>query len=304
MKRAGLIYDDIFLQHIPPDMHPESPHRLNAIMRALAESGIRAKLNHLQPCKAAFDVIGYVHEERYIERIRSFRPGYFDADTYIAEGTLDAALYAAGAVVRAVDSCRDGVVERVFCAVRPPGHHAESDRAMGFCIFNNAAVGARYAQKAGFEKIFIIDFDVHHGNGTEQIFYGDDMVFYFSTHQSHHYPGTGSERDTGTGKGEGYTFNIPMPQGADDEEYGVAYNETLHELVRSFDPDLIIVSAGYDIHINDPLAGINVTGDGIRSIVRGILGAKREVPVIFTLEGGYNLSALAESVLITIEEML
>ncbi len=304
MKKAGFIYDDVFLNHLPPEWHPESPQRLKAIHNRLTKSDIWESLLHLRPKKAGFKEIGAVHAHDYIERIRNFGTGYLDADTYMSEGTLEAALYAAGAVMEAVDKCHSGVINSAFCAVRPPGHHAEADRAMGFCIFNNVAVGARYAQGLGYNKVFIVDFDVHHGNGTEHIFYEDDTVFYFSTHQYPHYPGTGSERERGSGRGEGFTYNIPLPSGSGDKEYAQIYTEVLQGLVSSFNPDILLISAGYDIHTKDPLAGIHVTDEGIRGIVRGILTAAAGLPTVFSLEGGYDLTALADSVLITTEEML
>ncbi len=304
MKKPGFVHDDLFLNHVPPGWHPESPERLKAIHDRVRGSGIWNSLVRLRPRRAGLEAIGAVHDPAYIEKIRRFGTGYLDADTYMSEGSLDAALHAAGAVMEAVDKCRSGLVNRVFCAVRPPGHHAEADRAMGFCIFNNVAVGARYAQGLGYGRVFIVDFDVHHGNGTEHIFYEDDTVFYFSTHQYPHYPGTGSRQERGRGRGEGFTYNVPLPSGAGDEEYAGIYTEVLGETVSSFGPDIMLVSAGYDIHANDPLAGMQVTDAGIRSIVRGILSAAGNMPVVFALEGGYDLTALSDSVLATLEEML
>jgi acetoin utilization deacetylase AcuC-like enzyme len=207
-------------------------------------------------------------------------------------------------VIEAVDRCRSGEIDRSFCAVRPPGHHAEADRAMGFCIFNNVAIGARHAQKAGFKKVFIVDIDVHHGNGTQHIFEADDTVFYFSTHQYPHYPGTGSDAERGREKGLGFTYNVPMRHGSGDKDYFHAYQDILPGLVARFDPDIVLVSAGYDLHVNDPLAGLRVTNEGIKNIVRSIVTSKKGMPYIFCLEGGYDLSSLSESVLITIQELL
>jgi acetoin utilization deacetylase AcuC-like enzyme len=174
---------------------------------------------------------------------------------------------------------------------------------MGFCIFNNIAAGARHAQKIGYKKVFIIDFDVHHGNGTQHIFEADDTVFYFSTHQYPHYPGTGRDSEKGIGKGEGYTYNVPMPGGSGDKEYLYVYQNILPDLVNRFKPDIILVSSGYDIHNNDPLSDIRISDEGIRGIVNSILSCSSN-PFVFALEGGYNLSALGESVRITVEEML
>jgi len=303
MKKVGFVYDDVFLLHDMPPGHPESPDRLIAINNAIKKSQFRDKLIHLKPRKAVREDILSVHTASYVDHITPFT-GYYDPDTYVSPRSVEAALYAAGAVIEAVDRCRSGEIERAFCAVRPPGHHAEANRAMGFCIFNNVAVGARHAQKVGYGRVFIIDFDVHHGNGTQHIFESDDTVFYFSTHQFPHYPGTGSDLERGKGRGTGFTYNIPMRHGSGDKDYFHAYQDILPGLITNFKPDIVLVSAGYDLHANDPLAGIRVTSDGIKNIVRAIITAKNGIPYIFCLEGGYNLASLAESVAITIQELL
>src|SRR3990170_3774260 len=303
MKKIGFLYDDIFLRHETPQWHPECKERLIAIIDALKSSDVWDNLIHIKPIKADFKDIEAVHTREYIERIKKIGSGYADPDTYISENSLEAALYAAGAVIEAIKRCKTKEIERAFCAVRPPGHHAEADKAMGFCIFNNIAVGARYAQKVGYKKVFIIDFDVHHGNGTQHIFEEDNTVFYFSTHEYPHYPGTGKGSEKGIGKGKGYTFNVPMPSGSGDKEYLTTFQKTLPPLVKNFNPDLILVSAGYDLHRDDPLSGIRVSDEGIRSIVNSILSCSSN-PFIFALEGGYNLSALGDSVGVTLEEML
>jgi len=291
-----------------PPGHPESSQRLVHILDTLRNSDFWDQLIHIKPRRALEEDILRVHTADYFERIKSFT-GFYDGDTYISEHSCEAALFAAGAVIEAIDQCKSGQIERAFCAVRPPGHHAETDRAMGFCIFNNIAVGARYAQKIGYRRVFIIDFDVHHGNGTQHIFEEDDTVFYFSTHQYPHYPGTGKDSERGRGKGEGYTYNIPMPYGSGDKEFYEAYRDILPRLVKNFRPDIILVSAGYDIHVKDPLAGFNVTNEGMRSIIRGILLRRTttylpSLPYVFALEGGYSLQALGESVIMTIKELL
>jgi len=303
VKKVGFIYDDIFLSHEMPSGHPESAERLLAIVKALKQSEIWDKLSHIRPRKADRKDILAVHSGSYFEKVMKFT-GYFDPDTFISIHSIEAALYASGAIIEAVEGCRTGKIERAFCAVRPPGHHAEANRAMGFCIFNNVAVGARYAQKSGFRRVFIIDFDVHHGNGTQHIFEEDDTVFYFSTHQYPHYPGTGHDTERGKGKGSGYTYNIPMHYGSGDKDYFHAYQDILPGLVENFGTDIVLVSAGYDLHAADPLAGLRVTNEGIKNIVRGILSSKSNIPCIFCLEGGYNLTALSESVRITLKELL
>lgn len=300
--KVGFLYDDVFLKHESVHPHPECKERLSSIVGALKASSLWERLAHVKPRRAEFADVEMVHHHFYVEKIRNFGQGYLDPDTYFSRGSLDATSHAAGAVMEAIDRCKSGEIERAFCAVRPPGHHAEADRAMGFCIFNNVAIGARHAQKLGYHKVFIIDFDVHHGNGTQHIFEEDDSVFYFSTHQYPHYPGTGGASERGKGKGEGFTCNIPMAAGSGDKEYFSAYHEVLPALVRTFGPDIVLVSAGYDIHRDDPLAAISVTDNGVRDIVRDILSFS--LPAVFTLEGGYDLDALSRSVVITVEELM
>jgi len=304
MKKTGLVYGDIFLKHVASFGHPETEKRLVSIIQSIKDSGLWEKLQIIKPVPAELADIETVHTPSYVKQVKNSPSGYLDADTYFCENSFNAALHAAGGVIEAVKKCINKELNRIFCAVRPPGHHAEADRAMGFCIFNNVAIGARYAQKSGYKKVFIVDFDVHHGNGTQHMFYDDDTLFYFSTHQYPHYPGTGSKEETGTGKGKGFTHNMPMPAGAGDKEYKTAYCELLPELVKKFDPDIFFVSAGYDLYEEDPLANIMVTREGIRTIVQGVLNSKKDIPYIFTLEGGYNLQTLGDLVIATIEEMI
>src|SRR5271157_5578051 len=225
MQRVGFAYDPVFLKHATPLGHPESRERLIAITGNLESAPFWKDIVRIAPSKAEHSDLALVHTDSYINKAINFGTGHLDPDTYMSEDSLEAALYAAGAVIEAVGKCKSGDILRAFCAVRPPGHHAEAHRAMGFCIFNNVAIGARHAQLAGYKRVFIIDFDVHHGNGTQHIFEEDDTVFYFSTHESPHYPGTGGKTERGKGKGEGYTYNLPMHHGSGDKEFFHAYCE-------------------------------------------------------------------------------
>jgi acetoin utilization deacetylase AcuC-like enzyme len=303
MHKVGFFYDEVFLRHQPPSWHPDSRERLVSVIATLKQSALWNKISCCPPRKATPEDLTRVHTASYIERISTCGRTELDPDTYLSENSFEAACYAAGAVMEAVDRCRAGTVDRAFCAVRPPGHHAEADQGMGFCIVNNVAVGARYARSQGYQRVFIIDFDAHHGNGTQHIFEDDDSVFYFSTHQHPYYPETGKDMERGIGRGLGYTYNIPILAGSGNRDFLYVYQDILPGVMYRFVPDLVLVSAGYDIHVNDPHADIRVSHEGVRAIVRSIL-SNSPAPVIFTLEGGYDLPSLSDSVRITIEEML
>jgi acetoin utilization deacetylase AcuC-like enzyme len=306
MKRVGFVNDEVLLRHEPPVWHPDSKDRLATIHSTLMASSLWPDLVLLKPRRAGDDDIARVHTREYLGKIRNFGAGELDPDTYLSAGSFEAALHAAGAVMEAIEQCRKGTIGRAFCAIRPPGHHAEADRGMGFCLFNNIAIGARYALTLGYERVFIIDFDAHHGNGTQHIFEEDDTVFYFSTHQHPYYPETGKDMERGRGRGAGFTYNMPVAAGSGNKDYIYIYQNILPSIIHRFNPDLVLVSAGYDIHVNDPHANIRVTHEGIRAIVRSILHscAGPPCPAVFVLEGGYDLPSLAESVLITVEEMV
>ena len=304
MKKVGYIYDPVYLKHDTGEGHPERPERVQSIDTFL--TSLKDKLINIKPRKATAKEIALVHDIYYPQEIMDLCSAggtYLDPDTRCSIFTYEAATYAVGAGLEAVDKIKEGAVERVFANVRPPGHHAEYAKAMGFCIFNNIAIAARYAQNQGFEKVFIIDFDAHHGNGTQKAFYDDDTVFYFSTHQYPFYPGTGSAEEKGTGKGLGFTYNVPLPAGTGDETYEDIYSMILPDLVYHFKPDIVMVSAGYDLHQEDPLTNLEVTTEGIGKIVEYILKTA-DVPFLFMLEGGYNLTALGESARVTVEKML
>ena len=301
--KVAYITDKIYLKHDTGAMHPESPQRLIAIDEAIKP--LYDFLIMKSPIKVSSSILELVHPLEYIENIKSISEygGSIDSDTICSADSYDAATMAVGAGVVALDGIKSGEYERAFCAVRPPGHHATPTQAMGFCLFNNIAIAAKYAQNIGYKKVMIIDFDVHHGNGTQDTFWRDDSVFYFSSHQAFAYPGTGAETHKGEGAGEGYTANfLMMPESTDTELLDI-YENDLPPLIDSFNPDIILVSAGYDLHESDPLAQCNITTKGIRTMVRGILDS-RNVPFVFFLEGGYDTDALGRNVKITLEELL
>lgn len=304
MRRVGFLSDPVFLEHRTPPGHPESPRRLRSVLDHVEASGLLGRLTPIAVTPAAREALLEIHDGAYLDELA--RPGerYLDPDTFISARSWEAAQAAAGAVCGALDACRAGEVSRAFCAVRPPGHHAEPSRGMGFCLVNNAAVAARHAQRIGFARVMIADFDVHHGNGTQAAFYGDDTVFYFSTHEYPHYPGTGAAGERGAGRGLGFTRNIPLRSGSGDAELLHAYREAFRGETDAFRPDCCIVSAGYDLHGGDPLADLAVSDRGVREIVRAIVDCCPDIPLVCTLEGGYHLGTLARCVGITLEELL
>ncbi|MCK9377305.1 MAG: histone deacetylase [Syntrophobacterales bacterium] len=304
MRRTGYVYDERYLRHDPGSWHPERPDRLKAIQKNLAESGLLELVTLIKPYEAPLAWVEKLHDPDYIQRFkRACAQGlqiFEVADCGICPESYDIALLAAGGVMAAVDAVMNGQVDNVFCAVRPPGHHAERDRAMGFCFFNNVALGALYAlENYGLERVAIVDWDVHHGNGTQHLFESDPRVFYLSLHEDpqHCYPGTGYRRETGKGKGEGFTLNLPFPPRSVDEEYLEALrNEALPRL-RQFAPQLVFISAGFDAHENDPLAHEKLSRQAFRDMGQLVLDLARESAegrLITVLEGGYNLEVLED----------
>jgi len=303
MKKVAYLSDDIYLQHDTGAGHPESAQRLVAIRHAVA--ALQDKLIRPEPIAVSETLLRSVHTAAHIHTIQeaSANRTPIDSDTLCSSLSYEAAIKAVGAGIVALDGIRSGTFSRAFCAVRPPGHHATPERAMGFCLFNNIAIAAKYAQRIGYDKVMIVDFDVHHGNGTQETFYADGSVYYFSSHQAFAYPGTGVERERGADRGLGYTSNHPVMPDSGDKELLEIYENDLPAAVQDFGPDIILVSAGYDLHESDPLAQLHVTTEGIRGIVHQILQSA-DLPCVFFLEGGYGVDALGVNVRVTLEEML
>jgi len=306
MRRTGYVYDDRYLLHDPGSWHPERPDRLKAIQASLMDSGVLELLIQLKPYPAPLAWVERLHDADYIRRFQeACQRGeqVFDVqDCGISPESYEIALLAAGGVMAAADAIMGDQADNAFCAVRPPGHHAERDRAMGFCFFNNVALGAVYLlENFGLERVAIVDWDVHHGNGTQHLFEADPRVFYLSLHEDpqYCYPGTGYRREEGKGPGKGFTLNLPFPPHSGDEEYLEALrNEGLPRL-RQFAPQFVMISAGFDAHAKDPLAHISLTRSGYREMARLVLDLAQESAggrLITVLEGGYNLEVLEECV--------
>jgi acetoin utilization deacetylase AcuC-like enzyme len=313
-KPTGLLYDDIYLRHLSGRTgHPERPERLTYIRDALTKAGLMQSLYPIHPRRVTQEELELVHKPAYIALVRrelSNVQGFRElstGDTLVSMDSLEAAEFAAGGVLNAVDAVMQGKVKNAFAAVRPPGHHATPTRGMGFCIFNNVAIAARYAQnKYGVRRVLIVDWDYHHGNGTQETFYEDGSVFYFSTHHYGAYPGTGSADETGAGKGAGKILNVPLPPGASDAQILEAFQTKLVPAARNFKPDFILISAGFDGMRRDLLGVFDITPAGFAAITRIVVGLAKEFSqghLVSVLEGGYRLDGLAESVLAHVQAL-
>ncbi len=303
MKKTGFVYHQDYLKHNTGQGHPESAERLAELIEYLKKDFSWHHLKLIKPYNPSIKWIEKIHTKDYISSIeKACKDGLWmlDADTIVSQDSYKVAVLAVGGVLAALDEVITKKVKNAFCAIRPPGHHAEIEKAMGFCIFNNIAIGARYAQgKHKLKKILIVDWDAHHGNGTQKIFYPDPTVFYFSVHQFPHYPGTGTDKEEGDNEGKGFTLNMPMCAGSGDLEYIEVFENIFYPSAKQFGPDLILISAGFDGHKDDPLSNLNLTSDGFRRLTEVVVNLAEECcegRVVSVLEGGYNLKAFSESV--------
>ena len=303
-----LIQDPVFLDHVAPVGHPERPDRIRAIEKALSAPAFDGLVRVGAPAPATVELIATAHAESYITEIRAAVPEQgivpIEADTYLCPHSFEIAGRAAGAASLAVDQVMTGAAANAFCAIRPPGHHAEGDRAMGFCLFNNAVIAARRAQgRHGAERVAIVDWDVHHGNGTQAIVWDDPSILYCSTHQMPLYPGTGAPSETGCGN----IVNVPLPAGAGATEFEMAFDERIVPALDKFAPDLVVISAGFDAHWRDPLAEINLSEQDFANATLTLMEVAQRHSggrIVSLLEGGYDLAGLAGSVALHVATLM
>ncbi len=302
-----LLTHECFLAHDTGPGHPERPDRLRSVVKALEQPGFRDLLREEAP-PAAVGAVSRAHPGNYVRNVLAAVPPeglrYLDPDTVVSPGSADAMMRAAGAVVRAVDAIAAGLVTNAFCAVRPPGHHAESRRPMGFCLVNNVAVGAIHARAAhGYKRVAVIDFDVHHGNGTQEIFWDDPDSFYASTHQFPFYPGTGARRESGA---HGNIVNVPLAAGSGPDLFRGGLNDEILPALTAFKPDFVLISAGFDAHKDDPLGELRLSDGDFAWATRAVMDVAQKLcgaRVVSVLEGGYNLGALADCAVAHVETL-
>jgi acetoin utilization deacetylase AcuC-like enzyme len=307
MSSTAVFFDPIYLDHDTGFGHPERAERLQVTMQMMEESGLAGKVEIVAPRDATVDEIKLVHPKSYIDKVKSMAlsgGGWLDGDTPVSPRSYEAALRSAGAALEGLERIFSGRADNAFCLARPPGHHALPIHGMGFCIFNNNAVAARFAmENFGVSRIFILDWDAHHGNGLQDIFYRDNQVLYVSLHQYPHYPGSGSYQEVGSGEGEGYTINFPLPPRSGEEVYMAAFERVILPVARQYQPELILISAGYDGHFSDPLCSMLLTSGSfarMTSVLKELASNLCSGRIMAALEGGYNLMGVAASICNTI----
>jgi acetoin utilization deacetylase AcuC-like enzyme len=305
-----LVDDARFDRHAPPGHHPERPERLSAARDAIARSVARgARFERIAPRAATHEELVRVHDAKFLEALGKLEgeAGYLDPDTYVSPGSVDTARLAAGSLVAMVDAILDGPTKKGVALLRPPGHHARPARAMGFCLLNNVAVAAAHAVARGVERVAVVDWDVHHGNGTQEIFWSDPHVLYLSTHQSPFYPGTGEADEVGRGDGKGYTVNVPLSAGGGDALYRSAFERVVLPVLDAYRPGLVLVSAGFDASARDPLGQMDLTPQAfgwMASELSRIAAQSAEGRMALVLEGGYDLTSLEAGLERAVDGML
>lgn len=310
MGKTVVFYDPLYLEHDTGFGHPERAERLEATMELLEKTGLSDKVAVDSPRDATLEEIELVHPAGYIEKVRKMAEsggGYLDADTPVSPRSFAAALRSAGANLEGLERIFSGEIDNAFCLARPPGHHATPGRGMGFCLFNNNAVASRFAmEKWGVRRVFILDWDAHHGNGLQDIFYDDNKVLYVSLHQYPHYPGSGSYREIGEGEGEGYTVNFPLPARSGEEVYLAAFDRVILPIARQYEPELVLISAGFDGHFSDPLCSMMLSSNSYTEMttrLKDLADQCCQGRIMASLEGGYNLAGISTSMVNVISVM-
>ena len=305
--KTGIVLDQRYMNHDPGARHPERPERIGVLLDGALE---RANVTHVEPRPASGDDITLVHGEGHFEQVARTQglPHFaFDADTPVSSRSFETACLAAGGVLALLDAVMAGTVRNGFAAVRPPGHHAERDRAMGFCLFNNVAIGAAHLRaRHGLERVLIVDWDVHHGNGTQHVFARDPGALYVSLHRYPFYPGTGALDEIGSGAGAGFTVNLPFPGGFGDAEYAEAFATVIEPIALAYAPEFVLISAGFDPHRRDPLGGMEVSEAGFAAMARTLIGVAERVAggrCVAVLEGGYDLRATRDSARAVLDQL-
>lgn len=308
MRKTGLLWDNLFEKHLTGIRHPESPNRLRAIYQTMMAEGLDKSCERVPIRAASEEELLLIHRPRYVQTVQDAQGRDFvslDPDTWMTEKSYEAAVSAVGGGINLVDAIWDGELDNGFALVRPPGHHAEADRSAGFCLFNNIAIAAEHLiRNRGVKRVAVVDWDVHHGNGTHNSFYKRSDVLYCSTHQFPFFPGSGRYEELGSGAGEGYSLNIPLRAGADDRDYYLLYQHGIVPVLEEFNPDFLLISAGMDIHHSDLIGGMKLTSGGVSQLARLLIdGANRlcDGKVCLFLEGGYDLDALSECTVQTIK---